>query len=125
MINTDNRLLLYTCMQYGYHKHVRTNLRINTYQLTILSAIYYGNHINPQRWQRSIKQCVKTLNPHMNGYYIIRDINILNDRGLIDYSERHPKDYSIKLTKEGKAVIERLFDPKGIDAYLLANKDKK
>lgn len=125
MINTDERVLLYNCLQYGYSKHVRTSLRINVNQLTILSAIYYGTTINPQRWQRSIKQCIKTLNPHMNGYYIIRDINILNDRGLINYSERHPKDYSIKLTKEGKAVIERLYDPISIDQYLSANKDKK
>jgi hypothetical protein len=124
MINTDVRLLLYHCLQFGYHKHVRTSYRINVNQLSILTAIYYATQINPKRWKGSVKQCIKTLNPQLNGHYILRDLDILDSRGLITYNERHPKDYKIKLTSEGKQVISSLFDPEAIDSFIEANRDK-
>jgi len=123
-MNIDERLILYTCLQYGYSKLVRTSYRLNTFQLNVLIAIYYGSIINPQRWGKSIKQCIKTINPHMNSFYILRDLNVLNNKGLIDYNETNPKKYWVKLTKEGKQVIEGLFDTDSIDYYIGRMKDK-
>jgi hypothetical protein len=123
-MNTDNRTLLYHCLQHSYNKHVRTSYRINGPQLSILIAIYYATQINPKRWQGSVKQCIKTLNPQLNGHYILRDLDILDSRGLITYNEKHPKDYRIELTSEGKRVISSLFDPEAIDSFIEANRDK-
>ena len=123
-MNTDHLLLLFSCMHYSYDKHVRTNYRINVNQLSILASIYYATKINPKRWQNSVKQCIKRLNPQMNSYYILRDLQILNDRGLIDYNEETPKKYWVKLTKTGKQVIEELFNTESIVSFIEANKDR-
>jgi hypothetical protein len=80
--------------------------------------------VNPQRWGRSVKQCIKRLNPQMNSHYILRDLDILNHRDLIDYNEINPKNYKISLTTEGINVIEGLFNPERIDSYIESNKDK-
>ena len=123
-MNTDIKLLLYHCLQYSYNKRIRTKHRINGPQLNILTAIYYGLVINPQRWGRSIKQCIRTLNPQLDANYVIRDIVVLDNKGLITYSEISSKNYTIELTSEGKQLIEQLFDKKAIDSYIRDNRDR-
>lgn len=123
-MNTDIRLLLYHSMQYGYNKHVRTKYRINGPQLSILTAIYYATKVNPKRWQGSVKQCIRTLNPQLRADYIIRDLHVLKDRELITYTEIAPKNYRVKLTSEGIRVIEELFNVEAIDTYIRDNKDR-
>lgn len=124
-MNTDETLLLYHCLQYSYNKHVRTNYRINVNQLSILISIHYATNLNPKRWKGSVKQCIKTLNPQMNSYYILRDIEILNQRGLISYEEETPKRYKIEMTNEGRDIIERLFDRESVYSYIEGNKARK
>ena len=123
-MNTDIQTLLFSCLQYSYNKHVRTRWRINNPQLSILSSIYYAIHGNPKRWRGSIKQCIRRLNPQLGPDYIIRDLHKLDQVGLITYSEVSPKDYSIKLTRDGKELIESLFNTESIVSYIEVNKDR-
>lgn len=123
-MNTDKLLLLYTCLQFGYHKHVRTRYKLNVNQLHVLTSIYYALKVNPKRWKGSVKQCIRTLNPQMRPQYILRDLHVLNDKELITYNEINPKNYGVKLTKEGERVIIELFDAESITTYIEGEKDK-
>ena len=114
----NSSLLMYHCLQYSHNKAIRTKYRINGPQLNILISIYYGTQINPQRWGRSIKHCIRHLNPHLGPHYILRDIVLLDNKDLIKYSEQTPKKYSITITGEGMGIVEGLFNPESLDTFI-------